>query len=96
MPVVVLTDMPADVEQYDAVAEKINPEQDPPAGMILHSAAAKPGGGMRNVDIWESEDAYNRFRDERLMPAVQEVAGDSMDGPPPPPEIFEIHHLVKP
>jgi hypothetical protein len=29
-------------------------------------------GKWRSVDIWESQAAYERFLDERLMPAVRE------------------------
>jgi len=41
------------------------------------------------------EDAYARFRDEKLMPAVRQAFGDNptMQNPPPQ-ESFEAKHLI--
>ena len=49
------------------------------------------------MSIWESEDDFNRFRDERLMPAVQQVLSAAMaGGGPPPSETFEAKHVFTP
>lgn len=39
-------------------------------------------GGWRVVDVWESEDAFNKFAKERLGPAMA-AAGGPPDGAPP-------------
>ena len=66
---------------------------DPPAGVIFHTAGFTGTGLFRIFDVWESEDAWQRFRDERLMPAVQAVA----QGAPPPVEYtYELHDFVTP
>lgn len=49
---------------------------------------------MRVVDVWESEDAYDRFREQRLGPVVREVIGEQAS--PPEHHTFEVHHLVHP
>jgi quinol monooxygenase YgiN len=49
---------------------------------------------MRIFDVWDSEQAYSTFREERLMPAVKEVLGGIPDEPPDI-EIYELHDLVK-
>ena len=87
----------ATVEMYDAVAARLGMEEDPPRGMIVHSAAAMEGGGLRIVDIWESREDLDRFRQERLIPTIEATmreAGREMPGGPPEMTISEIHHLV--
>jgi hypothetical protein len=86
-------------ELYDAVAAKLGVQDDPPAGLVVHTAVALDGGGMRICDVWESAEAYQRFREERLMPAVRSAMQEhGMPEPDAPPEqeINEIHDLVVP
>ncbi len=66
-----------------------------PAGLIYHAAGEQPDGRWQAVSVWESEDDYNRFRDERILPAVREALGDDMaDAGPPPSETFEAKHVL--
>ena len=80
---------------YDRVNQKLDVEGDPPAGLILHSASPADGG-MVIVDVWESQEAFDRFAEERLEPALREVMGGD------PPEgattvrTYEAHSVVKP
>ena len=81
---------------YDAVNEKLGVESDKPAGMIAHAAIDEGENGMRIVDVWESTDAFESFRDSCLLPAIQAVAeeqGVPLEGPPTY-EFSEIHHLL--
>ena len=65
--------------------------------MIVHTAIDAGENGIRIVDVWESTDAFESFRDSRLLPAIQAVAeeqgGVPMEGPPTY-EFTEVHHLV--
>jgi hypothetical protein len=70
-------------------------DQHQAAQRFVYAAGVRSDGGMRIVDVWESEEAYNGFREARLMPAVKEVLGEVPDQPPDI-EIYELHHLVKP
>jgi hypothetical protein len=80
--------------EYERVAGEVDAEGDPPEGLIVH-AAGEENGKWRSVDVWESEEAYERFRDERLMPAVRRALGDDVvEAGPPPQESFEVKHLV--
>ena len=80
-------------EQYEAVAREVG--DDPPAGLIVHAAGVYDGNHWRSVSVWESEEAFNRFRDERLMPAVTRALGEEMVAAgPPPTESFEAKHVV--
>lgn len=59
---VIVHDVPATWEQYDQSLRPL--VEPPPEGLILH-AAGKTDEGYRTVDVWESERAWERFR-ERL------------------------------
>jgi quinol monooxygenase YgiN len=80
-------------ENYEAVNEKMfgTKRPDPTLdGLIVHSAGEGPNG-FRVVDIWESQEAFDAFMNERIMPAVKE-AGLEMQGSPP--EIIELLHVM--
>ena len=85
-------------EQYEQVNAKIFGHTPPtpdeaPEGLIVHSAGPAEGGWYI-YDIWESREAFQRFTDERVQPAVVEVMGDQ---PPPPgsePQFYEIESLT--
>ncbi len=47
-----------------------------PDGLIVH-VAGPTESGFRIIDVWESEEAWERFRNERLRPAIRRVAGDA-------------------
>ena len=78
------------------MSERLGIDADKPDGMIVHTAIDEGEAGIRIVDVWESRDAFESFRDSRLLPAIQAVAeekGVPMEGPPTY-EFSEIHHLV--
>ena len=85
-------------QQYDQVNEKMFGQSPPPTdqlpeGLIVHSAGPAENGWYV-YDLWESKEAFQRFLNERLQPAVREVFGDQ---PPPPgsePQFFEVESLA--
>ena len=84
----------ATVDNYDQINARMDVNNNPPDGLIVHTAGEKEGGGVRIVDVWESLDHYNRFREERLMEAVTAVMGE----PTGPPEMttYELHNVLIP
>jgi hypothetical protein len=90
MAIAVIQTFEATREEYDAVQEKLDPEANPPEGGIVHTAGTLSNGRMRVIDIWESEADFQRFREERLAPAIAEVAGET---PVPEIEIYELFDL---
>lgn len=87
MPVVATIEFPGiSVEIYRKLGSSI-PSDRPPDGIIFHSCGAVPGG-WRIVDIWESQDEFDRFIDETLLPAARAL------GLPEPSrrECFFAHH----
>jgi quinol monooxygenase YgiN len=78
---------------YDRINEHLRAREDPPAGLIIHTAGPTESG-WRVVDVWESAEALTRFRDERLMPAIR-AAVDSMPSQPRV-QVNEVYDLLQP
>ncbi len=82
-----------DTGMYDKVAAEIG--DDAPEGLIVHVAGAH-GDGLRIIDVWESEDAYMKFRDGRLRSAVEKVMGsEGMAQGPPPIDALPVRNIVR-
>jgi hypothetical protein len=78
-------------EQYDAVNEKLSAQGDPPPGLQFHAAGAADDGRFRIIEVWDSRDSYEAFRQDRLGPAIAEVTGAGPDGPTPDDTWFPVH-----
>jgi hypothetical protein len=79
-------------EHYESVQRALGDEV--PDGLILH-AAGEVDGHWRAVSVWESREAFARFRDARLLPAVQQALGaDFAAAGPPADEWFEVGHQL--
>jgi len=73
MPVVMYMEWDGvEPSQYDEARNRVNWEGDPPPGAILH-VPWFVSGGLRVTDVWESGEDFQRFVDQRLMPAVTEI-----------------------
>ena len=66
-------DVPIDLDLYRRVVDELGPE--PLAGSLLHLCVRRPDGGLRYIDVWESEEACARAFDERVHPAVDRAFG---------------------
>ena len=64
-----------------------------PEGLIVHSAGPAENGWYV-YDIWESREAFQRFMDEKLMPAAREVIGDQPMPQGSEPQFYEIESLA--
>jgi hypothetical protein len=81
-------------DQYDEVIRRLSGGKDrmespsdwPVPGLLVH-IAGQSDNGFRVVDVWESQEALDRFG-EHLMPILQE-AGIEVQ-----PEIYPAHALV--
>ncbi len=66
MPFIMHFEYPGiDAQQYEEAVEKVELETDGPEGMLFHVAGPMEGG-WQVIDVWESEEAWHRFRDEKL------------------------------
>ena len=95
MPIVMVPDSPGVTqEQYEQVGARLtggaglNSLSDWPVDGILSHTAGPTGDGWRVIDVWESEEAFQRFG-EVIGPLLQ-ASGYSGQ-----PQIFEVHNFVK-
>jgi hypothetical protein len=74
-------------EQFDAVNAHVDPDSNPPKGLLFHaSGPIDEGWGV--IDFWESRAAFDAFQG-RIQQAVT-AAGVEMQGPPDVKE-FPVH-----
>lgn len=80
-------------EKYEEIVRKLTGKSRmetasdwPIEGLLVHAAGDSPQG-FRVVDVWESEEACNRFG-EALAPILQAVGVEVQ------PEIYEAHTFV--
>ena len=45
-------------------------DNDPPSGLLIHTAGRAENGAWRIFDVWESQEACERFDEARLLPAL--------------------------
>jgi hypothetical protein len=87
MAVVVIGKVP-DQSTYEEVSSRVVAEGQLPEGCVAHIAGPTEEG-FRVITVWDSEDQYQRFREEKLLPAIQEVASGEAEGPPA--EVQPVH-----
>jgi quinol monooxygenase YgiN len=75
-------------EQFDAVNALIDPDSNPPKGLLFH-ASGPVDDGWGVIDFWESRAAFDEFQQSRIQPAVA-ASGYEMQGPPDIKE-FPVH-----
>ena len=71
-------------------------DEDRPKGLFLHTHFTR-NGRTHSLDIWESSEAEEAFRAERLLPAMQKVAarqGLTLADAQPTTVITESHRVV--
>lgn len=87
------------LEFLDEVTREMGVDDAPPAGLIVHTHFEQDGR-VRIVDVWESQDRYESFRDSTLLPTMHNAAaGHGMDmsqAPEPEQSLLEVHGLVAP
>jgi hypothetical protein len=59
-------------EQYDQVIERMQLNGHMAEGGSFHAAGPTPDG-WRVVDVWDSDEAFQRFAEEKIGPLTQEV-----------------------
>jgi len=77
-------EIPADERMYRQVRAGIGDEQ--PKGLVAH-LVVEVEGGLRHIDVWDSQEDWQHFHDERVEPAVHAVlsAAGFTEMPPDPP-----------
>ena len=70
MPYAFIQDVPADEHIYAQIRARLGNE--PPAGLLSHVAVKQPTG-LRYIDVWNTREDWETFRDQRVEPVVSEV-----------------------
>jgi len=76
---------------YDSVNPKVMPDGQLPEGCQVHIAGPS-AGGWRVITVWDSEEQFQQFRNDRLIPAMKEVGGDDFIAPRIQPD--PVHKLI--
>ena len=93
MAVLMVMEAPgATAEQYDRTNEimGIRRDDDAPDGLIQHVAAID-GDALLIADVWESEDALDRFYEERLGAALEQSGVAESAGRP---RRMQVHNML--
>ncbi len=95
MAVLMVQDIPGGTqEQYEQVESRVtdgagfNSPSDWPVPGLLSHASGPTENGWRVVDVWESEEAFQRFG-EVLRPLLEEI------GVGGEPQLTPVHNFVK-
>lgn len=83
-------DVPADEATFAKIKALIGDE--PPKGLVVH-LVVKTERGLRHIGVWDSEQDWQRFHDERSEPAVHQVLtemGFAKMPPDPPVEVLDL------
>jgi hypothetical protein len=91
MTVVVTAVAPFTAEMYDAVSARAMTGDELPDGCKAHIAGPVEGG-WRVITVWDSEEEFHRFREDKLMPAIREVSGEAPDAVQP--QVDPVHRLI--
>ncbi len=81
-------DVPIDADFYAGINQRIGPEA--MEGLLLHLAVRLPEGGLRYIDVWESEQACDKAFDERIHPAVDGAFGGQRPPVEPQRHVLDI------
>jgi hypothetical protein len=79
-------DVPIDSDLYGRITDHLGPE--PMDGLLMHLCVRNPEGGLRYIDVWESEAQCTRAFEERIHPAVDRAFGGSR--PPVEPVVDRL------
>jgi hypothetical protein len=87
MGIAMLLEWPGETqEQYEQLMKVLALDANPPEGGLFH-VCGPIQGGWRVLEVWESEETFWRFFNERLKPAVRQVGIPDM----PDPQLYPVH-----
>ena len=82
-----IQDVPIGEDQYRRIIAELGPE--PLEGSLLHLCLRDDDGGLRYIDVWESEEACGKAFESRIHPAVDRAFGGARPGTEP-----TVHRLA--
>ena len=90
MAVLIISDASDDtIDHYDEVINQLEATgQGHPPGRQFHVAARK-GDGYLVVDVWESQEALDRFA-QTLLPLLEQTGTPTFQ-----PQVYPVHNTIK-
>ena len=93
MAVVIVNDIEGGTQDfYEQVNPKVMPDGQLPDGCQVHIAGPIEGG-WRVITVWDSDEQFQQFRDDKLIPTMREVGGE--DRIAPEIKASPVHKLLK-
>jgi hypothetical protein len=81
MAVVIVNELKgADEGFYEQVNPKVMAGGKLPDGCHVH-IAGPTDDGWRVITVWDSEELFQQFRDEKLIPAIREIGAEDRIAP---------------
>jgi hypothetical protein len=78
---------------YDRIQEAIDARSNPPAGGLVHTAGFDEQAGVfRIFDVWETQEAWEAFTNDRLMPIVEPMI--EQGGRTPETRVYHLHDFM--
>ncbi|MDO8613022.1 MAG: hypothetical protein Q7R32_09405 [Dehalococcoidia bacterium] len=74
--------------QYEQVLHEVTPDNKVAPGMLSH-VAGPTADGWRVVEVWESQEALDRFFQEKLGAALQNANINVQ------PEVFQVQNMMQ-
>lgn len=81
-------DVPIDDAMYEKIMANLGPE--PMDGCVVHLCVRRADGGLRYIDVWESEAQCTAAFEQRIHPAVDQAFGGSRPAQEPRVEHLEV------
>ena len=78
-------------DQYNQVMRTLDLDKNPPSGGVFH-VAGFTAGTLRVVDIWESQQSFEKFQRDRLISATQKAGVSGQ----PKVQYFPVHNIYAP
>ena len=75
-------------QMYEQIRKEIDWEHNHPTGEIFHSVGFDKSGDIHVTDIWESEQHFNNFHDNKLKPSL-----DKINAPMPIGGVYPIYNI---
>ena len=78
-------------DQYNKVMRNLDLDKNPPTGGIFH-VAGFTAGTLHVLDVWESQQAFEKFQKDRLVAAVQKAGITTQ----PKVQFYPVHNIYVP
>ncbi len=91
MAIAVIIELQGTPADYQRLGEELGVMEEPSAGMVTHIAMLTETG-VRLVEVWESQEAFDTFVRDRLMPAQQRLGGSTSSAPAP--QVYPVIYNV--